>query len=65
MQDGTTPHRANETIRALCGVFGELNGEDRIISKGLWLSTPPDLKPYDFYLWGKLKRLCMPTVHLT
>jgi hypothetical protein len=35
MQDGATPHTPNETIRPLCGVFGEINGEDRIISKGL------------------------------
>jgi hypothetical protein len=38
MQDGATQHTARETIRALRGVFGEINGEDRItrISKGLW-----------------------------
>jgi hypothetical protein len=34
MQDGTIPHIANETIRALCGV-SRINGEDRTISKGL------------------------------
>jgi hypothetical protein len=27
-----TAHRAKETIRALRGVFGEINGEDRITS---------------------------------
>jgi hypothetical protein len=35
MKDGNTPHTANETIQALCGVFGELNGEYKIISNGL------------------------------
>jgi hypothetical protein len=34
MQDGTAQHTAKETIRALHDVFDELNGEDRIISKG-------------------------------
>jgi hypothetical protein len=51
MQDGATPHTAKETIPALRGVFGEINREDRIISKGLW----PTGSPCDFYLWGKLK----------
>jgi hypothetical protein len=37
------------------GVFEEFNGEDRIISKGLWPPRSPDLKLCDFYLWGKLK----------
>jgi hypothetical protein len=36
-------------------VFGELNGEDRIISKGFYPRRSPDLDPSDFYLWGKLK----------
>jgi hypothetical protein len=35
MQDGMTPHTAKETIQALRTVFGELNGENGIISKGL------------------------------
>jgi hypothetical protein len=55
MQDDATPHAAKETIRALRGLFGEINGEDRIISKGLWLPRSPDLNHCDFYLWGKLK----------
>jgi hypothetical protein len=55
MQDGATPHTAKETILALRGVFGELNGEDRIITKGLWPPRSPDLNPCDFYFWGKLK----------
>jgi hypothetical protein len=55
MQDGATPHTANETIPALGGVFGELKGEDRNISKGLWPPTSSDLNPCDFYFWGKLK----------
>ncbi|PNF15704.1 hypothetical protein B7P43_G12455 [Cryptotermes secundus] len=57
MQDGATPHTAKETIRALRGVFGELNGDDRIVSKGLWPPRSPDLNPCDFYLWGKLKNV--------
>jgi hypothetical protein len=52
MQDSATIHIAKETIWALHGVFEEFNGEDRIISKGLW---SPDLNPCDFHLWGKLK----------
>jgi hypothetical protein len=36
-------------------VFGEINGEDRIISKGLWPPRSQDLNPCDFYLWGKLR----------
>jgi hypothetical protein len=55
MQDGPTPHTANKTIRALDGVFGELNGEYRIISKGLWPPRSPDLNTCGFYLPGKLK----------
>jgi hypothetical protein len=39
-QDGVTPHTANQTIWALRDVFGEINGEDRIISKGLWPLDP-------------------------
>jgi hypothetical protein len=30
-----TPNTAKETIWALCGVFGEFNGGDRTIIKGL------------------------------
>jgi hypothetical protein len=55
MQDCATPRTAQETIRALRGVFGEINGEDRIISKGLCPPRSPDLNPCDIYLWGKLK----------
>jgi hypothetical protein len=50
-----TPHTAKETIQALRGVLGEFNGEERIISKGLWPPRSPDLNPCDIYLWGKLK----------
>jgi hypothetical protein len=45
MQDGMTPHTAKETIWVLCGIFGEINGENRIISKGLWLPRSSDLNP--------------------
>jgi hypothetical protein len=57
MQDGATSHTAKETVRELCGVFGEVNGEDRIISQGLWPPRSPDLNPCEFYLWGKLKNV--------
>jgi hypothetical protein len=36
-------------------VFGELNGEGRIIFKGLWPHRSLDLNPCDFYLWEKLR----------
>jgi hypothetical protein len=41
MQDGITPHTANETIQALRGVWG-INWEDRILNAGL---LPPPLDP--------------------
>jgi hypothetical protein len=36
-------------------VFGETNGEERLISKGLWPHRSPDLNFCYFYLLGKLK----------
>jgi hypothetical protein len=56
MEEGATPHTAKESIRALRGVFRELNGVDRIINKGLWPPRSPD-----FYLWGKLKSVVYAT----
>jgi hypothetical protein len=47
-------HAAKETIRPLHGVFHEINGEDRIISKGSWPPRCPDINFCDSYLWGKL-----------
>jgi hypothetical protein len=38
IQDGATPHIAKVTIRELRGLFGEFNGEHRIISKGFVVS---------------------------
>jgi hypothetical protein len=32
-QDGATPHTAKGTIQALCGVFGKINGEDRLLER--------------------------------
>jgi hypothetical protein len=52
MQDGAIPHTTKETIWTLCSVFGELNGDDRIISKGLWSYRSPDLNPL-FLFVGK------------
>jgi hypothetical protein len=49
MQDDATPHKDNEAIRALRGVFGEPNGKDRFVvplisrCKPLW------------FLWVKLQ----------
>jgi hypothetical protein len=40
-------------------VFGEFDGKDRIISKGLWPPRSPDLNPCDFYFGGKLKNCCV------
>jgi hypothetical protein len=57
MQDDATPHTAKETIRALRGVSGELNGANRIISKGLWPPRSLDLNLCDFNLWGKLNNI--------
>jgi hypothetical protein len=34
MQNGATTHTPKEIIRALRGVFGEMNGEKIIINKG-------------------------------
>jgi hypothetical protein len=65
MQDDVTPHTAKETIRAFYCVFGEFNRENRIISKGMWPPRSPDINPCYSYLWGKLKMLCMPTIHMT
>jgi hypothetical protein len=55
MQDDTNPRTAKGSAWAIRGVFGECNGEDRIIGKGLWPLRSPDLNPRDFYLWGRLK----------
>jgi hypothetical protein len=55
LQDGATSYTAKETIRALRSVSREFNGEDRIISKGLWPPRSSDLNPCDSYLWVKLK----------
>jgi hypothetical protein len=49
MQDSATPHTAKQTTWALCGAFGELNGEDKIISKGLRPPRYPDIIPCDFF----------------
>jgi hypothetical protein len=54
-----------ETIQALHGVFGEFNGEDRNISKGMWLPRSPDLNPCDFYCRENSKVFRMPTIHMT
>jgi hypothetical protein len=44
MQDGTTPHKAKETIWTLHGLFGEFNGEERIISESVvYANNPHDL----------------------
>jgi hypothetical protein len=40
-----------------CGVLGELNGKDIIISKGVWPPISSILNPCDFYLWGNIKNV--------
>jgi hypothetical protein len=64
IQDGVTPHIAKVTIWALCGVFGEFNGEDRNIGKGLWPSRSPELNPCDLIGGKNSKVLFMPTIHM-
>jgi hypothetical protein len=54
-KDSWTPHKAKETVPALGGLFWKFNGEDRMISNGLWPPRSPDLSLCDFHLWGKLK----------
>ena len=51
-QDGVTAHTARATMTAVRKIFGE-----RVISRDLWPPRPLDLKPPDFYLWGKLRGL--------
>ena len=49
-QDGATSHTSQASmaeIQSFCG--------DRVISKGLWPSRSPDLKPPDYFIWGYLK----------
>jgi hypothetical protein len=48
MQNGATRHTEKGTIQALCSWFGKINGDDRIISKGLWPPRYQDLNPCDF-----------------
>jgi hypothetical protein len=64
MEYDVTPHTAKATIRALRGVFGEINGEDRITSKG----RPPrsqDPNPVIFICGENSKVLCMSTIRMT
>jgi hypothetical protein len=58
MQDNTTPHTAKETISALRGVSGEFNGEDRIISKGLWPTRSPSKPLWFLFVW-KTQKCCV------
>ena len=34
---------------------------DRIISRNSWPARSPDMTPYDFYLWGRLKNAVYKT----
>jgi hypothetical protein len=63
IQDGTTPRAAKETTRVLRCVFGEFNGQDRIISKVLWPPRAPD--PVIFICGKNSKVLCISTIHMT
>jgi hypothetical protein len=58
MLDGAGPHTAKETIQALGYMFGELNADGTIISKGLWPLRCPDLKPLILFV-GKTKKCCV------
>jgi hypothetical protein len=58
MQLGVGLHAAEETLRALYRVFGELNVDGRIISKGLWSPTSPDVNT-SFSALGKTKKRCV------
>jgi hypothetical protein len=40
MQDSATPHRANETIGALRGVFGELMGRMELLKRACGPQDP-------------------------
>ena len=59
MQDNATAHTAHISMREIVDVF-----EDRIVSRGLWPPRSPDINPCDFYLWGKLKSVVMPTISI-
>lgn len=53
MQDGATPHTANQTLEMLRDMF-----DDRVISRRTenpWAPHSPDLTPLDFFLWGYAK----------
>jgi len=49
-QDGATSHNSLASMAEIQSFFG-----DRVISKGLWPSRSPDLRPPDYFLWRYLK----------
>jgi hypothetical protein len=56
MEMGVIPHTTKESIQALCGVFEECNGDDKIISKILLFTRSPDLISQGFYFVGKTEK---------
>ena len=55
MQDGATPHTANETIEHLYAVFGDCNNLIGVKLDIEWAPHSPDLNPLDFFFWGAAK----------
>ena len=62
MQNGPTPHRTKEVFQAIYNIYG-----NRVIGLGYpkfayggieWPPYSPDVKPYEFFLWGYSKDHC-------
>ena len=49
-------HTADISMRKIEHVF-----HDRIINRDLWPACFPDMTPWDFYLWGRLKNAVYKT----
>lgn len=57
-QDGATPHRTNQNLRAIRGRFGNrYNGPGAQAPAQLWPPRSPDLTPLDYFVWGLVKDL--------
>ena len=55
-QDSATAHTVDISMREIEYVF-----HDGIITRYLWSARCPDMTPYDFYLWGRLKNAVYKT----
>jgi hypothetical protein len=60
MQDGATLHRAKETIWALCGVLGEINGRTELLARIRGPPRDPYVNTCDSYLWGARQQSTWP-----